>query len=387
MKVSFKKIVSTVHLWLGLASGLIVFIVGITGCILAFEQEIKSVTQPYQFVRSEEKPFLKPSVLIQIAAKKAFADSAGKPNCVINSIQYNGKNKAAIAVYNNKEKGSFLMYLNPYHGWVLKEKELNKDFFRIVLGIHFYLLLPAKIGQPIVATAILLFVLLLITGCILWLPKHFKWNLLKQRLTINWRANFKRTNYDVHNVLGFYSVSIALILALTGLVWGFEWFEKGLYFTTSGGKVLPSHKKPLSDTTVLEKSDTLLVDVLWNKSQQLYSLQNSRFQITIPIKSSDCFTTSYNPSFTTFYQREIKYYDKTTLQELYNHSIYNQTYANATKADKLYRMNYDIHVGAIAGLAGKIIVFFASLIAASLPVTGFLIWRGRKRKKISKPVL
>ncbi len=44
-------------------------------------------------------------------------------------------------------------------------------------------------------------------------------------------------------------------------------------------------------------------------------------------------------------------------------------------------MNYDIHVGAVLGLPGKIMAFFASLIAASLPVTGFYVWCGRKKKK------
>ena len=40
-----------------------------------------------------------------------------------------------------------------------------------------------------------------------------------------------------------------------------------------------------------------------------------------------------------------------------------------------------MHVGAVLGIAGKLLAFFASLIAASLPVTGFLIWWGRQRKK------
>ena len=44
-------------------------------------------------------------------------------------------------------------------------------------------------------------------------------------------------------------------------------------------------------------------------------------------------------------------------------------------------MNYDIHIGAIGGLAGKIIAFLASLICASLPVTGTLLWYGKKFKK------
>jgi uncharacterized iron-regulated membrane protein len=44
-------------------------------------------------------------------------------------------------------------------------------------------------------------------------------------------------------------------------------------------------------------------------------------------------------------------------------------------------MNYDIHTGAIIGLPGKILAFFASLIVASLPITGFYIWWGRKQKQ------
>jgi len=49
-------------------------------------------------------------------------------------------------------------------------------------------------------------------------------------------------------------------------------------------------------------------------------------------------------------------------------------------------MNYDIHTGAIFGLPSRIALFFASLIAASLPITGFYFWWGkiRKRKKLNK---
>ncbi|MEL7268293.1 MAG: PepSY-associated TM helix domain-containing protein [Bacteroidota bacterium] len=43
-------------------------------------------------------------------------------------------------------------------------------------------------------------------------------------------------------------------------------------------------------------------------------------------------------------------------------------------------MNYDIHIGAIGGLAVKVIAFISSLIIASLPITGILLWYGRKYK-------
>jgi uncharacterized iron-regulated membrane protein len=50
-------------------------------------------------------------------------------------------------------------------------------------------------------------------------------------------------------------------------------------------------------------------------------------------------------------------------------------------------MNYDIHVGAIGGLPGKIVAFIISLICASLPVTGFYVWWGKRKKSKKKPVV
>jgi uncharacterized iron-regulated membrane protein len=49
-------------------------------------------------------------------------------------------------------------------------------------------------------------------------------------------------------------------------------------------------------------------------------------------------------------------------------------------------MNYDIHVGAIGGIPGKILAFIISLICASLPITGLLVWlnKGKKKSKAEK---
>jgi len=75
------------------------------------------------------------------------------------------------------------------------------------------------------------------------------------------------------------------------------------------------------------------------------------------------------------------------MKELPATGVYAGSFRDATIANKFNRMNYDIHVGAILGLPGKILAFFASLIAASLPVTGFYIWWGRRRKASSQPLI
>jgi hypothetical protein len=59
-------------------------------------------------------------------------------------------------------------------------------------------------------------------------------------------------------------------------------------------------------------------------------------------------------------------------------------YATLPAGEKLYRMTFDIHAGTIYSLPSNIIASLASLIGASLPVTGLIIWYNRKFGKKKK---
>ena len=82
-----------------------------------------------------------------------------------------------------------------------------------------------------------------------------------------------------------------------------------------------------------------------------------------------------NPSNETYWKASYIFHDQFTLQDLkVNHIL--SKYNAATNADKILRLNYDIHVGSALGLTGKIIAFLTSLLIATLPVTGLMIWYG-----------
>ncbi|MFT3676335.1 MAG: PepSY-associated TM helix domain-containing protein [Chitinophagaceae bacterium] len=370
---SIKKLVGKIHLWLGLASGLIVLFLGITGCILAFEVEIRSWTEPFQHVKEENKAYLPPSVL------KASADSAMRYGKTL-GITYPGKGKAAIAAYYD-EKNYELVYLNPYTGAILKHKNMPDDFFRIVLDGHFYLWLPHHIGQPIVASATLIFLILMITGIVLWWPRNKAAR--KQRFTVKWSARWRRKNYDLHNVLGFYMTWIALFIAITGLVFGFEWFARSLYWVSSGGKVMEEHRHPVSDSTKTP-GVVNMADHLWQQHRSEIK-ENESLGIYFASLPADPVEVVVNHRPGTYYNSDFYHYDQYSGKELPATGSYAGRFTDATVADKIVRMNYDIHVGAVLGLPGKLLAFFASLVTASLPVTGFCIWWGRRKKKKSTP--
>ncbi len=374
MKLTFKKTVLYLHLWLGLGSGVIVCFLGITGCILAFETEIRSVTEPEQYIDTQNKPYLPPSVLAEAANRSL-------DGLKVLGMSYPGSGKSSIAYYYDSLTYK-LVALNPYTAEVLKVKNMNRDFFRIIVDGHFYLWLPPEIGQPIVASATLIFVVLMISGLILWWPKNKAAR--KQRFSIRWNAKWRRVNYDLHNVFGFYMTWIAIFIALTGLVFGFQWFANSVYWVSSGGESMPEHVHPVSDTTASALKGNV-ADILWSEYMRKKKPEES-LDVNFAALNTDPVEISINHRPGTYYNADYYHFDQYTGQELPATGVYAGKFKDASVAAKISRMNYDMHVGAVLGLPGKILAFLASLIAASLPVTGFYIWWGKRKKKVNIPV-
>ncbi|GEP94065.1 PepSY-associated TM helix domain-containing protein [Chitinophaga cymbidii] len=384
-KSVFRRLNDWLHLWLGLISGIVVVIISLTGCIYAFQREFSDLTQPYQHVKTEAKPYMLPSELKAIATEAAFGPKGDTGANRITGISYRKADRSTIASFMDKENGYTSIYLNPYTGEVLKVKALKHDFFRFILEGHFNLWLPRPIGQPIVAISTLIFVILLITGLVMWWPK--KWNKTNRQksFAIKWGAGKKRINYDLHNVLGFYSMVFALVLGLTGLVWGFQWFSKSLYWTLSGGKTLAKFERPVSDTTLARPAVLLTQeDRLYARMRKEYPVVTGSLTLQFPTLPKDAYSVVHNPHDDAYYRRQFRFFDQVSLAEIKGGGLYGQKYDEISTGEKIYRMNYDIHVGAIAGLPGKILAFFISLICASLPVTGFIVWWGKKKKKSRK---
>lgn len=372
-KNKFKYWIGRLHLWLGLISGIFVCFLGITGCILAFQKEIEDAVQTYRFTALQQKPLLAPTQL------KAIADKA-LPNKHAHSVTYQPGRSTQVVYYDLLADYYYIVFVNQYTGEVLKVKNMDDDFFRIIIMGHYYLWLPPEIGQPILTTATMMFVILLISGLILWWPKSKAAR--KQRFSVKLKSKWRRLNYDLHNVLGFYMMFIGIFIGLTGMIMGFQWFAKSVYWVSSAGKNMTVFEETYSDTTSFVKlhPNAKAADVLWaNFLKEDPSFKGS-IDVHVPEDEKGAVEVAKNPDPTTYWKADYRYFDQHTLKEIEVKHLFGK-FANATVADKIIRMNYDIHIGAIAGLPGKIIAFVASLIAASMPVTGVIIWLGRKKKK------
>ncbi|MDZ7897536.1 MAG: PepSY-associated TM helix domain-containing protein [Arcicella sp.] len=360
--MTFKKIFDFIHLYLGLVSGVVVFVVSITGCLYVFEEEARDIFQAkYFYVEAPKNQARKNLFEISDAVKKAY------PKEKITQIRFDATPESAYLFHTKSKKA---ISINPYNLQVLGVRNLENDFFKFILDIHRTLKM-GEIGEQIIKYNVLIFLILCITGFILWLPKQRKF--LKQALTIKWKAkSWKRLNWDLHSVLGFYGLFILIIISLTGIFWVFD-SAKSLVSVLTGEKIT---KTKAPENTLKDSTKIFNIEAAYYKAKQS-NFGEKRTIITNSTKPEQPIRVLFRYPYSIVRKQNTLFFDKNS-GELLREDLYR----NYNNYDKVMRSNYDFHTGSIPifGIGSKILYFFASLFAASLPITGFMIWYGRRKK-------
>jgi len=389
----FKKWIGKLHLWLGLSVGLIIFIVSITGTLFVFKDEVENFTRKEVIYHNEQN--IAEKQVLPIRTLEKMVDQQVKEKYKIHWVNVPIDKKMSYIFYwyeHDVKTWNYFdefpiyksAYVNPYNGKVLKIYDEKNGFFNIVKSIHWSFLLKQDWGKYVVGIPVIIFVIMLISGIILWWPKNKAAR--KQRFSFKWQnvKSWKRKNYDLHNVLGFYASIFALIFSITGLFYAFFVVQAMIYFVFSGGStVYPDFSHIKTKAPVEMRTDTTLDKVI--STVQAKYPDSYGFSVDLGHPHMD---DHEHPNFEV-YVKHLSYsyhksssliFDENSGELLHTHDMKDKNFG-----EKTVGANYDIHVGSILGLPTKIIAFMVSLICASLPVTGFLIWWGR-RKKTKKAV-
>lgn len=373
-----KKIIFQLHKILGLTTGIVVFIVAITGCCWTFREEIESLYDDYKTVAQQE------GTIITVTKAKEIAQKIFPENTVHGTVFKKQNDAVEVIFYDAEPEFYQSVFLNPYSGEIIQIDNHLTGFFAFILKGHMRVWLPKKIGENVVGASILIFILIIISGFILWIPKKRK--NLKQRIKFDWKktTKWKRKNFDLHTVTGFYICSLAFIIAFTGSFMSYDWLKYVVYKSTGGQRTVV-FKVPENRDSIAIASTTKPIDLLIPRLQK-ESPNADGFELHYPKTKEESIYLEVSKSKGLFYDSDFRFFDQNSLKEIETEAIYGK-YENATIPDKILRMNYDIHIGAIGGITGKIIAFFVSLLTATLPVTGVLLWFGRKYKKNKTPTI
>lgn len=368
---SFKSWVLFLHRWVGLITGLVVFIVSITGCVLVFEDEISRMiySSANPFPERQQTEFPGTERLWQIADENAPEN----PDYHSYSIRVfdNHELSTEISYYRigsgysefDSLKVMQQIYLNPYTGEIQARINTLESFAGIITNLHRNLLL-GETGRLVVLWSTVIFLFLLITGLILWWPRNWRKNQRDKSFKIRWSAKWKRINYDLHNVPGFYALIPAFIIGFTGLYWYFTPVQKSIQLLGSGEYKIQNNL-PADRKAVIE-----------NKGDLLWAVRDKYPEA----RSITLFTQDDSRDSGQIIVEENKWGSDTKIYRWGSETENPAEMEEKVRRQKLSNLNYSIHTGAIGGLAGKVAAFFASMVCAALPVTGFFIFWNRFKR-------
>ncbi|MFD2599469.1 PepSY-associated TM helix domain-containing protein [Sphingobacterium corticis] len=387
-KSFFKYWSAKLHLWFGLAVGIPVVIISITGALYVFKDEVENFTRQDVIYHHEpnigSKKLIPISVLAERVAKACPEDYplhwVDVPTDVTRSYKY-------YYYEHNPDAWNYFdetviyktIYVNPFSGEVLRVYDEKMGFFNIVKMIHFSFLLKSEWGKYVVGIPVCLFVIMLITGVVLWWPRNKAGR--KQRFQFAWKSTTKpkRKNYDLHNILGFYSSIFALIFAITGLFYCFFIVQAMVYVVFSGGETVYPDRSHITTTAPESERTLYTLDSIANQVKRLYP-DSYQFSLDLGDEHMD---DHVHPNFEVYVKHLSYSYHKASHIVFDEHSgelLHIHDHNDKNLGEKMVSANYDIHVGSVFNLPTKIIAFLVSLICASLPITGFMIWYGRRKK-------
>jgi uncharacterized iron-regulated membrane protein len=383
-----KRWYAQVHLYGGLGIGLLVFIISLTGALYVFKDEVQNSLRASYIYHHESDIQHKKVLGLTVLEQKLNAQH--QENYPIHWVEVPmDKSKSYKFHYYERQPKAWhyfeelaiykTAYINPFTGQLLAVEDEKHGFFNIVKYIHWSFLLKAEWGTYVVGIPVLVFVLMLITGIILWWPKTK--GAAKQRLWFRWKniKNWRRKNYDLHSILGFYSSFVALIIAITGLFYAFVFVPSAIFFVFSGGETEFPMLTHIVGHAPASARNIHTLDKMAHTTEALYPKANS-YSLDFGYPRLD---GEKHPNFQVWVQQYPGRYDvnhQLVFDENSGELLHQKPHESKGFGEKVIGANYDIHVGAIWGLWGKILALVCSLICASLPITGFLVWRGRQKK-------
>jgi uncharacterized iron-regulated membrane protein len=248
------------------------------------------------------------------------------------------------------------------------------SFFHTVEQLHRGLV-AGRTGKLVMGINSTIFLFILGTGLVLWWPATRK--ALTPRLKVKWGSGWKRLNHDFHIVLGFYTALFLFIIALTGMGMSFDWVGQGINKLTHSPMKRP--EPPVSAAPAVAGAVPFAADAVLALARQQAPNAES-YALQLPKEPTGSIQVSIlRPGALTERSTDDVYLDKYS-----GKVISSQSYGQKPLGQRIRGLFKPIHTGAIFGLPTKILALVISLLGATFPITGTIMWLNRTRKKRKK---
>jgi sulfite reductase (NADPH) flavoprotein alpha-component len=363
-----KKTLFQLHWFFGISAGLVLALMGITGAMVSFQDEILNALNPSVLqVEKQVAGVLPPAELVE------HIEAASGKKVAMLTVETDSGNAAKVWFTPPPgERRGEMRYFDPYTAEFLGDAT-GQDFFGLMLQLHRFLAM-GDTGRQITGACTLILVFFCLSGLYLRWPRQ--WKSWRAWLTLDWKKKGRSFNWDLHSVAGTWCLVFYLLAALTGLSWSYEWYNKGLTRLLSdspqtervrGGRgPAPQGPAPTADYAAM-----------WSSIYSAAGPQLSSYNVRMPPVAGQP-ATVYFLLKTSPHDRAL---NQITLDPATGVVKRVDRYSDKSVKAQLLTSIYALHVGSYFGTVGRIILTLTALSMPLFFVTGWLLYLDRRRKK------
>ncbi|MCG6207539.1 PepSY domain-containing protein [Rhodopseudomonas sp. HC1] len=387
MRAAVKATLFQVHSIAGLVLSLVLTLIGVTGAVMSFEDEILAgLNADLMHVEPRSTPLLSPDELL--AQVKAASDGS------IAAITLSRDPAAAVRIRfarNEDRSRPAALIVDPYDGRILG-RPVGEGFFETVRKLHRWLLLPGDgkgYGRTITGIAALGLIAMLISGLVLRWPHRP--GSVKIWLKPNLRLHGRGLHRSLHSVVGTWVMLIYLVMVLTGLWWSFEWYKDSATWLFARPPAIAEapKAKPTKQLTKAEAPNDKVapasregagaapapkLDLAWASLLQDRGDGFALVRLTLPSGGEP--TIRVRAWLTDAADGR---HDDFKIDAATGAIVSRTLHADKTLGEQMLARILDIHRGSILGWPGKLLFMLAALAMPLFAVTGLLLYVSRRR--------
>jgi uncharacterized iron-regulated membrane protein len=393
---TFRRCLFWAHLATGLVVGLIILVLAFTGLMMSFEPQLVARAER-AMVREKANGHTTPLTPEELVGKFEQAGLKGKPS----TVNFTNDPEAPVAFLISK--GNQQLF-HPTTGEHLgKGAENWRRFFQINLSLHRWLTWPVAqpegqgpkppsegeskkgvawkdIGGQINAAGTLAFLFLLATGLFLWIPKKRTWVAFKTVLTLQTRLKGRARDWNWHNLAGFWSAPLLLLIAVTGVIMFYPWANKLMF--NAVGEQPPAKREGPGEMGGRGGKGAPIVATGLNQAYETAAKAMPEWQamsLELPDNAEKPFVATVTDASRGRPDRRVKLtIDRETLYVTGREGGFEKL----TTGARLRQSVRWLHTGELGGVFGQCLAVFASVSTLVLIWTGFaLAWRRFTKKK------
>lgn len=372
-----KKSLFQLHWFFGITAGLVLALMGITGAIWSFQEELLRL-----FNADVLKVEVRQEGVLPLPELVRRAELAQGDKVAMLWVDTHADTAARLFFTPPPgERRGELRYADPYTG-ELKGEVTGLGFFNLMLQLHRFLAM-GDTGRQITGACTLMLIFFCLSGLYLrWPRRALNWRVW---LSFDWAKKGRAFNWDLHAVAGTWCLLFYLLFALTGLFWSYDWYREGLNKLLADKPAAGEQQQRGAGRgrpgpqAADAKAAPLVVDydAIWNNLKDAAGPSLASYNLRLP--------PSGGQPATLFYLLDDSAHERAfntvTLDPATGQIKRHERYTDKSFKAQLLQSVYALHVGSYFGLPGRIILTLASLTMPLFFVTGWLLYLDRRRKK------